>query len=119
MKFLFAISFHLHHTRELFPPLLEALRNEDRSALFLSVAPGLAEQIHRQIRDTLRRVIAAGWLVGRRGGITKTLIDALGNLQRGRSAATADRALIHLSAAFGQLGEATAALALLAAGRPV
>jgi hypothetical protein len=84
-------------------PLLVSLHRQDRSELFLSVAPGLARKSYRLVQQALHRSFEQGWYAGRRGRVSKLLIDALGSLQQALHTGDAGKAVHHTNAAADQL----------------
>jgi transcriptional regulator with XRE-family HTH domain len=99
MTFTAHIHSQLLHALELLEPILEAMRHQDRSELFLSIAPGVGEEIYRLLQQAAGRLLHGGWFTGRRGRVIHTLLKALASIQLGLDAPTADLALVHLDTA--------------------
>ncbi len=116
-KFALTLASQLQDMLERLQPVLEALRAGDQTALFMDIAPGLADEIHGRIRETVLRLVRAGWVAGRRGRVARILMDAQWQLQRGRSVETGNKACIHLGEALGHLRQAAMALSRLYAHR--
>jgi hypothetical protein len=110
MKSLPEVISSLQHAQELLEPSLASLHQQDSSELFLAVAPGLAEESYGLVRDALRRTVEWGWFAGRRGRVSKMLIDALGCLQQMLHAPYLDEAARHATAAAEHLRHALAGL---------
>ena len=108
MKSVSEIVALLQCTQETLDPLLASLHQQDYSALFLSVAPGLAQKAYILVQRALRRIVQEGWYAGRRGRVSKCLIDALGSLQQTMHTADPDEATCQLTAASEQLRQALA-----------
>jgi hypothetical protein len=98
----------LQCTQETLDPLLASLHQQDYSALFLSVAPGLAQKAYILVQRALRRMMQEGWYAGRRGRVSKCLIDALGSLQQTMHTADADAATWQAAAAAEHVRQALA-----------
>src|SRR3974390_1167775 len=82
MKSLPEVVALLQCTQETLEPILASLHQQDDSELFLSVAPGLAQKAYMLVQRALRRMVQQGGYAGRRGRVSKCLIDALGSLQQ-------------------------------------
>ena len=87
MKSLPEVVALLQCTQETLEPVLASLHQQDYSELFLSVAPGLTQKGYILVQRALRRIVQQGWYAGRRGRVSKCLIDALGSLQQTMHAA--------------------------------
>lgn len=105
-----AAASNLRRALELCEPVLASMRLGDDSELFLDVVPGLTEEMAGLVQDTVGELVSGGWLAGRRGRITKTLVSAAGRLQQARNAQTYGRSLTHLAAAYRHLRRAAIAL---------
>ena len=107
----------LKYISEFLEPALQSLRTHDDSELFKAVGPGMAEEAYRLAQNATGRLLKAGWVAGRRGQVTRTMLDALAHLQQGHYTLTADQATIHFAAALRHLRDAAAALARVSAAR--
>jgi hypothetical protein len=98
----------LQYAQETLEPVLASLHQQDYSELFLSVAPGLAQKAYILVQRALRRMMQQGWYAGRRGRVSKCLIDALGCLQQTMHTADAAEATWQATAAADYVRQALA-----------
>ena len=96
----------LQYAQEVLDPVLASLHQQDCSELFFSVCPGLAQKVCTLLEAALHQALQQGWYAGRRGHVSKLLVDALGNLQQATHAADSDKATHHMSLATECLGHA-------------
>ncbi len=115
MKALHEVVSSLQYTQEILDPVLTALHQHDDSELFLSVGPGIAAESYALVQEALRRALEDGWYAGRRGRISKLLIDVLGGLQQAIHTPDSTEAARHATAAIEHLRDALAGLGRIAA----
>jgi hypothetical protein len=114
MKSLPEVISSLQYAQEMLDPVLASLNQQDCSELFLAVAPGLAEESYGLIQEALRRTVEWGWYAGRRGRVSKLLMDALGCLQQAIHTPGSAAAKHQVTAAVKHLRHALAGLCRIA-----
>jgi hypothetical protein len=106
MKSLPEYVFCLQYAQEMLEPAMASLHQQDTSELFLSVAPSLAQRSYSLVQSALRLIVRQGWYAGRRGHVSKLLIDAAGSLQQAIHAADWDTAARQTTLAAERVREA-------------
>lgn len=114
MKSLPEVISSLQHAQEMLEPVLASLHQQDGSELFLAVAPGVAVESYGLVQEALRRTMEWGWFAGRRGRVSKLLIDVLGYLQQTRHTPDWGEAERQATAAAEHLRQALAGLCRIA-----
>lgn len=114
MKSLPEVISSLQHAQELLEPSLASLYQQDNSELFLAVAPGIAQEAYDLVQEASRRTMEWGWFAGRRGRISKLLIDVLGCLQQSLHTRYWGEAALQATAAADHLRHALAGFSRIA-----
>lgn len=110
MKSLRELVSVLQQAQGMLEPVLASLHQQDESELFLAVAPGIARDCYRLVREGLRQAVEWRWFTGRRGRTSKLLVDVLGCLQGASEAAGWAEAERRMAAAAWRLEQAVAGL---------